>query len=46
MRTGWEVNEEGEGGFPELFDSPFGSYRLPKELANLVLEDGREGKQT
>lgn len=31
------MNEEGEGGFPELLASPFGSYRLPRELANLVL---------
>ncbi len=40
VRTGWEVNKEGEG-FPELLASPFGSYRLPRELANLVLEDGK-----
>lgn len=35
------MNEDGEGGFPELMLSVFGSYRLPRELANLVLEDGR-----
>lgn len=31
------MNEGGEGGFPELMLSVFGSYRLPRELANLVL---------